>query len=44
MFSLMCTRINGRVNNREAGDLRRHHAHYDVTAMVKEGTGRPVQD
>ena len=22
--------INGRVNNREAGDLRRHRAHYDV--------------
>ena len=22
--------INGWVNNREAGDLRRHHAHYDV--------------
>ena len=22
-----------RVNNGEAGDLRRHHAHYDVTAM-----------
>ena len=21
------------VNNREAGDLRRHHAHYDVTVM-----------
>ena len=29
MFSLMCTRIN----NGEAGDLRRHHAHYDVTVM-----------
>ena len=33
MFSLICTRINGWVNNREAGDLRRHHAHYDVTVM-----------
>ena len=26
-------RINGWVNNREAGDLRRHHAHYDVIEM-----------
>ena len=33
MFSLICTRINGWINNREAGDLRRHHAHYDVTVM-----------
>ena len=29
-FSLICTRINGRVNNLEAGDLRCHSAHYDV--------------
>ena len=33
MFSLICTRINGWVNNGEAGDLRRHRAHYDVTIM-----------
>ena len=33
MFSLSCASINGRVNNREAGDLRRHRAHYDVTVM-----------
>ena len=32
-FSLICTRINGWVNNREAGDLRRHHARYYVTVM-----------
>ena len=25
--------INGWVNNRVAGDLRRHHAHFDVTVM-----------
>ena len=25
--------INGWVNNGEAGDLRRHRTHYDVTAM-----------
>ena len=33
MFSLICTRINGWVNNGEAGDFRRHRAHYDVTVM-----------
>ena len=33
MFSLICARINGWVNNREAGDLRCHCAHYDVTVM-----------
>ena len=33
MFSLICIWINGWVNNRQAGDLRRHHAHYDVTGM-----------
>ena len=27
--------INGWVNNSEAGDLRRHRAHYDVTVMMK---------
>ena len=26
-------RVNKRVNNREADDLRRHRAHYNVTAM-----------
>ena len=26
--------LNGWVNNREAGDLRRHRAHYDVTVIV----------
>ena len=34
MFSLICARINGWVNNREAGDLRRHRAHYEVIVMV----------
>ena len=33
MFILICTRINGWVKNREAGDLRRHRAHYDVIVM-----------
>ena len=33
MFTLICTRIYGWVNNREAGDLRRYRAHYDVIVM-----------
>ena len=33
MFSLICVWINGWVHNREAGDLRRYHAHYDVIVM-----------
>ena len=35
MFSLICVwKKNGWVNDREAGDLRRYLAHYDVTVMV----------
>ena len=37
MFSLMRVWINGWVNNREAGDLRRHRAHYVVTVMFCKG-------
>ena len=33
MFSLICARINGWANNREAGDLRHHRAHYDIIVM-----------
>ena len=33
MFSLICAWINGWINNREAGDLRRHRSHYDVTVV-----------
>ena len=33
MCSLICVWINSWVNNREAGDLRRYRAHYDVTVM-----------
>ena len=39
MFSLICARINGWVNNREAGDLRRNRAHYGVIVMVKRKHG-----
>ena len=34
MFSLICVWINGWVNNRKAGDLRRYRAHYDVIVMI----------
>ena len=34
MLSLICTWINGWVNNRESGDLRRHRALYDVIVMI----------
>ena len=33
MFSWICVWINGWVNNRKAGVLRRYHSHYDVTVM-----------
>ena len=35
MFSFICAWINGWINNREAGYLRRHWAHYDATVMKK---------
>ena len=44
MFSLICVWINGWVNNREAGDLRRYRAHYDVTVMVNGQTIRQNDD
>ena len=34
LMFFICAWINSWVNNREAGELRRHHAHYDVTVMV----------
>ena len=33
MFSLFSAWINSWVNNRDAGDLRRHRTHYDVMVM-----------
>ena len=33
MFSLICARLNCWVNNRDAGDLKRHRAYYDVIVM-----------
>ena len=37
MFSLIYAWINDWVNNREAGDLRRKHGHYDVIVMGHGG-------
>ena len=36
LFSLICAWINACVNSREAGDLRRYRAHYDVSVMYQE--------
>ena len=37
MFPLICVGINGWVNNREAGELRRYHANYGVTVVSSGG-------
>ena len=34
MFSLICTWLNGWVNNRNAGDLRWHRVHFAVSVMA----------
>ena len=46
IFTLICARINGWVNNREAGDLRRYRAHYDVIVMIYHltSTGNPIME
>ena len=38
MSSLICVWINGWINNREAGDLGRYRAHYDVSVMITVDT------
>ena len=40
MFSLICVWINSWVNNREAGDLRRRHGHYDASVMCSAISGK----
>ena len=37
VFSLISARKNGSVNNRQAGDLRRHCAHYIITDTTAKG-------
>ena len=45
VFSLICVWRNGSVNNQDAGDLRGHCSHYDVTVMwsriVIQWSGQP---
>ena len=36
IFSLIFAWTNGWVNNRDAGDLGRHRAHYDVIVMYPQ--------
>ena len=43
MFSFICAWINTWVNNCEVGDLRRHHAHYDVIVMKAVSIGPSVK-
>ena len=38
VFSLISAWTNGWVNNREAGDLRRHRAHHNVTVISHHGS------
>ena len=42
MFSLIYAWINSWVNKGEAGDLRHHRAHYDVTVMASPERGMPT--
>ena len=39
MFSLICAWTNGWVNNRDAGDFRRHWVRYEVTVMDAQHIG-----
>ena len=41
MFPFMCAWIDGWVNNREAGDVIRHRAHYDATVTVPVPASHP---
>ena len=44
VFPLICASTNGWVNNRDAGDLRRHRARCDVTVMLIQSYPLPVCD
>ena len=45
IFTLICARINGWVNNCKAGDLRRSRAHYHVIVMTCHGLADlPISD
>ena len=40
MFSSICAWINTLLNNLRAGDLRCHHAHYDIIVMRNKSHGQ----
>ena len=45
VFSLISAWTNSWVNNQNAGDLWRHHAHYDATVIyLKHSSGSPSAD
>ena len=44
VLSLICAWTNSCVNNRDAGDLRRHSAHYDVIVMTTLTRGHIWRD
>ena len=43
LFSLICVWITGWVDNRDAGNLRRHRSHYEVTVMISQRIDDCVQ-
>ena len=44
MFPSSCTWTNGWANNRDAGDLRRHRAHYDLIVMIYQTVTQEIFD
>ena len=42
VFFFICARISGWASNREAGDLRRYHAHHDVIVMILQVLLYPI--
>ena len=42
--ALICTCMNGWVNSRDAGDLRRHRAYYAVTVMRRSDSNASCHD
>ena len=43
VFSFMCAWTTGLANNRDAGGLRRHRPHYDITVLMRCKTVNPPQ-
>ena len=43
IFSLICTCVNGRANNREAGDFRRHRSHDGMIYRSRSWLHRPQE-